>query len=110
MKVSDIPFNDINKKELSIPTLDNFFFMSACNCHIQMPHISIYAVLFQFWCKNSMQSPFRITRKETMHLAKISSKTTYHKCIKDLQEFGFITYIPSFHPQGETKVVLLNVQ
>lgn len=32
-----------------------------------------------------------------MRMAKVK-RTTYHKCINDLQAFGIINYIPSYHP------------
>lgn len=41
-----------------------------------------------------------------MRLARVNAKTTYHKCIKDFRNTGLIDYYPSFHPQGESKIVL----
>lgn len=33
-----------------------------------------------------------------MLMAKISSRATYHKCLNDLVDFGYVGYIPSFNP------------
>lgn len=33
-----------------------------------------------------------------MKAAHIRSIVTYHKVVGDLQEFGYIEYVPSFHP------------
>lgn len=41
-----------------------------------------------------------------MHLSKINAKTTYHKCVKQLQLTGYIKYEPSFDPQGSTVYIL----
>jgi hypothetical protein len=38
-----------------------------------------------------------ITRREVMELAKIT-RTIYHRCIKELHQFGYIRYVPSYHP------------
>jgi len=33
-----------------------------------------------------------------MQISKIGGYATYHKCIKDLQKYGYIQYYPSYHP------------
>ena len=59
-------------------------------------HISMYVSLFQLWSLNQFQNPFRICREEVMKLGKIKSIATYHKCIRELYEAGFIIYLPSY--------------
>ena len=44
-----------------------------------------------------------------MEIAKIGGLATYHKHIKDLQEFGYILYYPSYNPSICTKVHLLKI-
>jgi len=44
------------------------------------------------------QDPFSISRSEMMENAKIQSNATYHKCVRDLVKFGYIRYVPSYHP------------
>ncbi len=86
------------------------FFKSAITVkQIQIAHISIYAVLVKIWGTQLLQNPFKITRTEVMHLAKIGSKTTYHKCIKDLQAVGYISYKPSYHPSGKSEIFMLKI-
>lgn len=41
-----------------------------------------------------------------MTTAKIKSKATYHKCIKELQDKKYITYKPSFNPYAGSEVTL----
>lgn len=41
-----------------------------------------------------------------MRIAKINGQATYHKCIKDIKEFGFIEYTPSYHPLLGNQVCL----
>ena len=71
-------------------------------------HISLYLALFQFWNINHFQNPISISRNEMMRLSKISALGTYHKCIKELQNFGYIEYIPSFNPYKGSLVNLYN--
>jgi hypothetical protein len=65
--------------------------------------------LFQFYNLNKFSNPVSITRRAVMELAKISGLATYHKCIKDLNEFGYIQYIPSYNPAISSRVVLVKV-
>ncbi len=58
-------------------------------------HISLYLALFHLWNQHHFQSPIAATRIELMHVSKISSKTTFHKCIKDLVAWKWIEYTPS---------------
>ena len=46
------------------------------------------------------------SRKKVMQLSH-SSIVSYHKCIKDLEQYGYIEYIPSYHPALGRKVYLL---
>ena len=61
-------------------------------------HVSLFTALFIFWQRGGFVSPFAITRKTVMAYAKIASIATYHKCIRELDEYGYIRYQPSFHP------------
>lgn len=71
-------------------------------------HISLYLALFQFWNLNHFQNPISISRSEMMRLSKIAALGTYHKCIKQLQDFGYIEYLPSFNPYKGSLVNLHN--
>jgi hypothetical protein len=33
-----------------------------------------------------------------MGYSRIASVATYHKCIRELDEYGYIGYQPSYHP------------
>ena len=61
-------------------------------------HISLYIVLLNLWYKNQFQNPINISRKEILASCKIKSNATYHKCIKELNDFGYIKYEPSYDP------------
>ncbi|WP_462267759.1 hypothetical protein [Mucilaginibacter sp.] len=61
-------------------------------------HVSLFTALFIFWQRHGFVSPFSITRRTVMTFSKIASIATYHKCIRELDEYGYIRYQPSFHP------------
>ena len=67
-------------------------------------HISLYLSLFRLW--NIMRFPesFFINREEVMEVAKIGSKGTYHRCLRDLDSWRYICYMPSHNPYKGSKV------
>ncbi|KAA5548127.1 hypothetical protein F0145_05205 [Adhaeribacter rhizoryzae] len=76
---------------------------------INVWHISIYIAFLYLWVRKKGINPLYITRKKVMKLAHISSIATYHKCIKQLQEFGYIRYVPSYNRFLGTQVFLVAV-
>ncbi len=72
-------------------------------------HVSLYIALFQFWNYNRFQNEFSIIREEVMSITGIGSKNTYHKCLKDLHEFGYIFYTPSSNKFQKSKVHIVRL-
>ena len=86
------------------------FFDKVANDKILNPtHVSLYMSLFQFWNCNRFKNPISISRDEVMRISKISSKATYHKCLKNLHALGYINYEPSYNPFKGSHVYLLNL-
>ena len=81
-----------------LPFLAEFYHSVAANPRIGAAHISLYMAFFHHWGKNGFQNPVEFTSREIMPLAKIDSRATYHKCLRDLVECGYICYIPSCNP------------
>nr|WP_313789995.1 hypothetical protein [uncultured Allomuricauda sp.] len=67
-------------------------------------HISLYMGLFQLWNNQFFREEFHIDRGEVMLCSKIGSKSTYHRCIKQLSHWGYLLYIPSHNPFKGSKV------
>ncbi|MEO5892372.1 MAG: hypothetical protein ABIQ31_19140 [Ferruginibacter sp.] len=67
-------------------------------------HISLHTALFVAWQQNAFISPFPVTRKVLMAFSRIASVATYHKCIRELNDFNYIRYQPSFSPKAESLV------
>jgi hypothetical protein len=63
-------------------------------------HVSLFTALYICWQRSDLSIPFSVNRKELMAFSKIASVATYHKCIKQLDELGYIHYKPSYHPKA----------
>ena len=70
-----------------IAHLNGWFEKSYEDRRLSAVHMSLYMALFQFWNLNRFQNPFTIIREDIMKASKIGSKTTYTKCLKDLNEW-----------------------
>lgn len=92
-----------------IKHLTGFFNCITNEETIYPTHISLYLALFQSWNVNRFKNPITISRDEMMKASRIASKATYHKCIRELQLFGFIEYLPSYNPYSGTEVIMYNL-
>ena len=91
-----------------IKHLTGFFDRVAKDKLLNPTHVSLYMSLFQFWNCNRFRNPISISRDEIMRISKISSKATYHKCLKALHAQGYIKYEPSYNPFKGSHVFLFN--
>src|SRR5690554_60329 len=78
-----------------IAHLNSFFMTIAKDTRLNPTHISLYMALFNYWNINRFPKDFIIFRDEVMKLSKIGSKSTYHRCLKQLDSWKYIQYIPS---------------
>ncbi len=87
-----------NPKVNYITHLNDFFDKIANDERINPYHAMLYISLFQFWNINRFQNPISIARSEVMKISKIGSANTYTKYLKELHEFGYLKYVPSYNP------------
>lgn len=73
-----------------------FFAAIAKDGRISITHIGIYAALLQYRAQNGFINPIQVFSRDIMEIAKISSPTTFHKCVRELSEYGYINYRPSY--------------
>jgi hypothetical protein len=93
-----------------IKHLNGIFIQFSKDRRLNPTHISLYIALFQFWNQNRFPKDFLINREEVMSLSKIGSKSTYHKCIRDLSTWKYIRYTPSHNPFKGSRVRLFNFE
>jgi hypothetical protein len=84
--------------------LNGFFERLAEDDRLSSYHISLYIALFQQWNANRFRDQFTISRTEVMQLARIGSANTYARCIKELADWSYITYLPSSNLHSGSKV------
>jgi hypothetical protein len=71
---------------------------------IKQGHITLYLAFFQKWNREFFKKTLTINREYIMEKAKFKSKTTYHNYLRDLNDWGYLNYFPSFHPARGSKV------
>ena len=91
-----------------IKHLTGFFEKVVLDKNLNPTHVSLYIALFQFWNCNRFRNPISISRDEVMRISKISSKATYHKCMKNLHQLGYVDYQPSYNPFKGSHVIMFN--
>ena len=91
-----------------IKHLNRVFAIFSRDNRLNPSHISLYLALFQFWNVNYYSSEFFINRQEVMNLAKIGSKSTYHRCIRELSHWSYLVYMPSHNPWKGSKIKMFN--
>ncbi|MDL5511238.1 hypothetical protein QSE00_05395 [Arenibacter sp. M-2] len=67
-------------------------------------HISLYMALFQEWNSCRFADEFYVNRRDLMRVAKIGSKSTYHRCVTELDAWNYLSYFPSNNPYKGSKI------
>ncbi|MDI1305240.1 MAG: hypothetical protein PSX42_10410 [bacterium] len=75
--------------------LSDFFKAIENDYRISITHIGIYVALLQFRANRGFVNPIQAFRYDIMDIAKISSPKTYYKCMRELNEYGYIKYEPT---------------
>ncbi|WP_198439790.1 hypothetical protein [Pareuzebyella sediminis] len=91
-----------------IKHLNGVFLLFSKDGRLNPTHISLYVALFQLWNNYHFPQDFYVNRDEVMQFSKIGSKTTYHRCIKELNHWKYIAYEPSHNPFHGSKIKMFN--
>lgn len=74
----------------------NAFFEKAAKEEWMVPHhYSLYMALFHTWNKLGFKKTIRVRREEIMKAAKIKSKCTYYRSLRELDARQYLVYLPS---------------
>lgn len=90
----------MNYIKLLNAAFEKFFFDDRLN----PTHISLYMALFQEWNSSRFADELYVNRRDLMRAAKIGSKSTYHRCITDLDSWLYLSYFPSNNPYKGSKI------
>ncbi len=84
--------------------LASFCALIAEDARITPTHISLYVALLNAWEIGGCVNPLLITRGVIMRAAKISARQTYNRAMNELNEYGYIKYLPSADPRVNSRV------
>ncbi|MBO2545300.1 MULTISPECIES: hypothetical protein [unclassified Salegentibacter] len=90
----------MNYIKLLNAAFEKFYFDDRLN----PTHISLYMALFQEWNSSRFALDFFVNRRDLMNASKIGSKSTYHRCITDLNAWSYLEYFPSNNPYKGSKI------
>ncbi len=90
----------MNYIKLLNAAFEKFYFDDRLN----PTHISLYMALFQEWNSSRFADEFYVNRRDLMRAAKIGSKSTYHRCVTDLDAWLYLNYFPSNNPYKGSKI------
>jgi len=90
----------MNYIKLLNAAFETFYFDDRLN----PTHISLYMALFQEWNSSRFMDELYVNRRELMRVAKIGSKSTYHRCITELHSWKYLSYFPSNNPYKGSKI------
>lgn len=93
-----------------VEILSGFFSAISGDARISTSHISIYCALLQLFHMQGDVNPVYAASKEVMQMAKISGLATYHRCIRDLHDFGYLHYHPSYNHRKKNRMYLATFQ
>ncbi len=91
-----------------IKHLNGVFLQFSKDSRLNPTHISLYIALFQIWNDYHFTESFYVNRSEVMELSKVGSKTTYHRCIKELSYWNYLLYTPSHNPFRGSRIKMHN--
>ena len=92
-----------------VKELTQFYSAIREDSRIGTTHISLYMAIFQLYNISGFVNPVRANRALLMEMAKISGLATFHKCIKDLHEFGYVQYVASHYHKVTSSFFLQTV-
>jgi hypothetical protein len=87
--------------------ISDFFEAIETDARISLTHIGIYTALLHYRIQNGFTNPIQVFSHEIMKIVKLSSAITYYKCVKQLCEYGYIRYEPSFNRNKGSKIYFI---
>ena len=83
-----------------------FFERIASDPRIGIVHIAVYTAILNIWLKRGCTIPLSLFSWEVMPDAKVSTRMTYRKVIRELNEYGYLGYHASFSKYRGSKFEL----
>jgi len=69
-------------------------------------HLALITAILQLACEQRNKSKICVSRSKLMKRSLIRTIPTFHKYFRELQNYGYLTYEPSYHPNGKSTVII----
>ena len=86
--------------------LSRFMSGIAGDPRIGSTHIALFVAVFDLWLQNGKVESLDIAPKRVMKKAKILARSTYVGAIRDLHEWGYWVYQPSYNNKIRSSIRL----
>ena len=73
-------------------------------------HKSLLIAIINLSINQNQLEGILISRKQLMNLAGVKSLATYHRYLKDIVQFKYCTYFPSYDPRIRSRISILNIE
>lgn len=83
---------------------------AACDGQLTPWHIALLTGILFFSGGCDEMGFFQVSRKKLKSFSKIRANATYHKCLSDLVQMGYVEYLPSYDPLLGSRMKLVNAQ
>lgn len=84
----------------------NYFSIYMNDPDLNVWHLAILTAVLNLGYKQGQRRRINVSRSRIMALSHINTLPTYHKYFKQLQDFGYIKYRPSYHPGYKSEIEL----
>jgi len=83
-------------------------YLTACmeDPRLNVWHLALLVAILQLGFKQGQSKMIKVSRSRLMLLSHINTLPTFHKYFKQLQNFGYVKYKPSYHPDYRSEIEL----
>ena len=86
--------------------LSSFIEQAKDDPRIGPMHLGLYLAILSLGSSQSAGSSIEISARKLMPLAKIGGSRSYHRSIRQLHEYGYLHYEPSYDPELPSRIYL----
>lgn len=86
--------------------LPSYFSLYEEDKQLSAWHMAMIGAILLLAVAQGRNRQIKISRSKLMVLSHIKTLPTYHKYFKELQDMGYISYRPSYHPGVKSEVDL----
>ncbi|MGQ2983091.1 hypothetical protein [Flavobacterium sp.] len=87
--------------------ITDFFRKLEQDSRLNVWHLAILIAVAVLALNQGRYRRIKVSRSKMMAKSHINTVPTYHKYFKDLQDMGYISYRPSYHPGVRSELDLL---